>query len=314
MIIIKNLHPIHIKKSRFAEKTVHYIRPEKNIDPSQYKYRKKIKDRNVEILASLPIKGHDSHQEKYAKSKKTLTSEKNVERKWLRPEQGQPGQKMKHNSKDSKNSKDGSASLAEIKVIEYISNRKVCKEFKPDYAQEKPANKSENINNHDAGNLMEGVISDVASVPAIINAANHMQVWNDLREAFYPSFGATADEEKQIFLRSLELVTKGLDGDEKSKAVLIHIQERLKETGTMYELDQGADNLRSVDEMLSIQGQGIDCEDSAFMMKFWGDAAIANGATYLKIQTLVCFLVIRGVSTPGMRSLFLKVQVLKGIS
>jgi hypothetical protein len=132
-------------------------------------------------------------------------------------------------------------------------------------------------NHEDKKALIEGA----ANFPPIADAIRQEQIWKELRKDFYPDIGATPEEEKAIFLDSLDKVTKGLEGQEKSKAVLLHVLERFKVTGFTYRLDKDTEGVHdvasSVAETLADKGQGIDCEDFSIIADFWMKAAIEKG-------------------------------------
>jgi VCBS repeat-containing protein len=77
------------------------------------------------------------------------------------------------------------------------------------------------------------VAEGAANIPApiILNAVDiQLSQQEAIREVLEPPLGATIVDEKAAFLHSLEEATKGLEGDEKYKAVLTHIQSRYEVT------------------------------------------------------------------------------------
>ena len=103
----------------------------------------------------------------------------------------------------------------------------------------------------------------------------------ELRDLFKPSLGTTIQLEKEAFLSSLKLITKGLEGDEKTKAALIHIQKRARALGFTFgsdsDTDGVTDQMATAEEIIADGGQGLDCEDFAGMITFWGHAAADEG-------------------------------------
>jgi transcription elongation factor Elf1 len=129
-------------------------------------------------------------------------------------------------------------------------------------------------NNENKKDLIEGAVNFLP----IADTVRQEQAWKKLRKDFYPDLGASPEEEKIIFLNSLNKVTQGLSGKEKSKAVLLHIVERFKATGFTYGRDidtEELDNIaQSVAEVLADRGKDIDCEDFSIMADFWLKSAI----------------------------------------
>ena len=94
-----------------------------------------------------------------------------------------------------------------------------------------------------------------------------------------PRLGATEAEEYAIF-KNLMAPYKDLPPDQQQKAVLVLMQDRLREHIT-YGYDSNtegvADYVASPAETLADNGQGIDCEDYAIMCERWCGYAKAEG-------------------------------------
>ena len=94
-----------------------------------------------------------------------------------------------------------------------------------------------------------------------------------------PELGETEAEEHAIFKKLMEPY-KDLSEEQKEKAFLVTIQDRLREN-TSYGSDiesEGVENyVSSPEEILADGGDNIDCEDSAILSQFWFMTAKSEG-------------------------------------
>ncbi|MCK5894042.1 MAG: hypothetical protein KAG53_06435 [Endozoicomonadaceae bacterium] len=133
----------------------------------------------------------------------------------------------------------------------------------------------------DKQDLRKSVVNTAVHTAACANEIQQEIIWSELRDKFHPSLGTTLELERKAFLSGLEEITKGLEGDEKTKAVLINIQKRAKTIGFTYGTDidtEGVDDhMSTAVEIIADGGKGLDCEDFSSMATFWGQTATDEG-------------------------------------
>ena len=128
-----------------------------------------------------------------------------------------------------------------------------------------------------------GAIGTAVTPPAITSASTTIDGVTHIEDVadstVQPQLGGTEAEEYAIF-KNLMAPYKDLPPDQQQKAVLVLMQDRLREHIT-YGYDSNtegvAEYVASPAETLADNGQGIDCEDYAIMCERWCGYAKAEG-------------------------------------